>query len=114
METWAATLESQAGLLHDLSEHQEPRVGLHGRLGYAYRSCSEVEVTAMAMDVIDFEIFGDDMQFVEIELDPPEAAIGEAGAMMMMQDGIQMDTVFGDSSQQSGGLFDKLLGAGKR
>ena len=68
----------------------------------------------MTMDVVDFEIFGDDMQFVEIELDPTEAAIGEAGAMMMMQDGIEMDTVFGDSAQQSGGLFDKLLGAGKR
>ena len=69
----------------------------------------------MAMDVVDYEIFGDDMQYVEIELDPGEAAIGEAGAMMMMQDGIDMDTIFGDgSSQQSGGLFGKLLGAGKR
>ena len=52
----------------------------------------------MAMDVIDYEIFGDDIQYVEIELDPGEAAIGEAGAMMMMQDGIEMDTVFGDAS----------------
>jgi uncharacterized protein (AIM24 family) len=46
----------------------------------------------MAMDVVDFEICGDDMQYVEIELDPGEAAIGEAGAMMMMQDGVEMDT----------------------
>ena len=70
----------------------------------------------MVMDVVDYEIFGDDMQYVEIELDPGEAAIGEAGAMMMMQDGIEMDTVFGDGSAQSqqGGLFGKLLGAGKR
>jgi len=68
----------------------------------------------MAMDVIDYEIFGDDMQFVEIELDPTEAAIGEAGSMMMMQDGIEMDTIFGDGSAQTGGIFDKLLGAGKR
>jgi uncharacterized protein (TIGR00266 family) len=68
----------------------------------------------MAMDVIDYEIFGNEMQYVEIELDPGEAAIGEAGAMMMMQDGIQMDTVFGDGSAQQGGLFSKLLGAGKR
>jgi uncharacterized protein (TIGR00266 family) len=68
------------------------------------------------MDVVDYEIFGDDMQYVEIELDPGEAAIGEAGAMMMMQDGIEMDTIFGDGSAQSqqGGLFGKLLGAGKR
>jgi uncharacterized protein (TIGR00266 family) len=70
----------------------------------------------MAMDIIDYEIFGDDMQYVEIELDPGEAAIGEAGAMMMMQDGIQMDTVFGDGSTSDGqsGLMGKLLGAGKR
>jgi uncharacterized protein (TIGR00266 family) len=68
----------------------------------------------MAMDVVDYEIFGDDMQYVEIELDPGEAAIGEAGSMMMMQDGIEMDTVFGDGSPQQGGLFGKLLGAGKR
>jgi uncharacterized protein (TIGR00266 family) len=70
----------------------------------------------MTMDVVDYEIFGDDMQYVEIELDPGEAAVGEAGAMMMMQDGIEMDTVFGDSSPAgaAGGLVGKLLGAGKR
>jgi uncharacterized protein (TIGR00266 family) len=70
----------------------------------------------MAMDVVDYEIFGNDMQYVEVELDPGEAAIGEAGAMMMMQDGIEMDTVFGDGSQQSqqAGLLGKLMGAGKR
>ncbi|MBK5915320.1 TIGR00266 family protein [Rhodocyclus purpureus] len=68
----------------------------------------------MAMDVVDYEIFGTDMQYVEVELDPGEAAVGEAGVMMYMQDGIQMDTVFGDGAQQSGGFFGKLLGAGKR
>lgn len=68
----------------------------------------------MAMDVVDYEIFGSDMQYIEIELDPGEAAIGEAGAMMMMADGIEMDTVFGDGSAQTGGFFGKLLGAGKR
>ncbi len=68
----------------------------------------------MAMDVVDYEVFGADMQYVEVELDPGEAAVGEAGAMMYMQDGIQMDTVFGDGSQQQGGFFSKLLGAGKR
>lgn len=66
------------------------------------------------MDVVDYEIFGSEMQYVEIELDPGEAAIGEAGAMMLMQDGIQMDTVFGDGSAQIGGFLSKLLGAGKR
>ena len=68
----------------------------------------------MAMDVIDYKIYGAEMQFVEIELDPGEAAIGEAGSMMYMEDGIQMDTIFGDGSQQQGGFFSKLMGAGKR
>jgi uncharacterized protein (TIGR00266 family) len=68
----------------------------------------------MAMDVVDYEIKGDEMQFVEVELDPGEAAVGEAGSMMFMDAGIQMDTVFGDGSAQQGGLLGKLLGAGKR
>ncbi len=68
----------------------------------------------MAMDVVDYEIKGAEMQFVEVELDPGEAAIGEAGSMMFMDTGIEMDTVFGDGSKQTSGLFGKLLGAGKR
>ncbi|MDP3822404.1 MAG: TIGR00266 family protein [Burkholderiales bacterium] len=71
----------------------------------------------MVMDVVDYEIKGAEMQFVEVELDPGEAAVGEAGSMMFMDAGIQMDTVFGDGSQTGsggGGLFGKLLGAGKR
>ncbi len=68
----------------------------------------------MAMDAIDYEIRGAEMQFVEIELDPGEAAIGEAGSMMFMDAGIGMDTVFGDASAQQGGFFGKLIGAGKR
>jgi len=69
----------------------------------------------MAMDVVDYEIKGAEMQFVEIELDPGEAAVGEAGSMMFMDAGISMDTVFGDGRQGGGGgLLGKLLGAGKR
>ena len=69
----------------------------------------------MAMDVVDYEIKGSEMQFVEVELDPGEAAIGEAGSMMFMEAGIAMDTIFGDgSASQGSGLFGKLLGAGKR
>jgi uncharacterized protein (TIGR00266 family) len=68
----------------------------------------------MAMDVVDYEIKGAEMQYVEVELDPGEAAVGEAGSLMFMDAGIAMDTVFGDGSQQQGGLFGKLLGAGKR
>jgi len=68
----------------------------------------------VAMDVVDFEIKGSEMQFVEVELDPGEAAVGEAGSLMFMDAGIGMDTVFGDGSNQQGGFFGKLLGAGKR
>lgn len=69
----------------------------------------------MGMDVVDFEIKGAEMQFVEVELDPGEAAVGEAGSMMFMEAGIAMDTVFGDGRQNvAGGLLGKLLGAGKR
>ncbi|GLS95001.1 hypothetical protein GCM10007918_22930 [Piscinibacter gummiphilus] len=66
------------------------------------------------MDVVDFEIKGSEMQFVEVELDPGEAAVGEAGSLMYMEAGIGMDTVFGDGSAQQGGFLGKLLGAGKR
>ena len=52
------------------------------------------------MHEIDYKIFGDDMQFVEVELDPEEAAVAEAGGMMYMDDGIEMETIFGDGSQQ--------------
>jgi uncharacterized protein (TIGR00266 family) len=75
-----------------------------------------LELNSMAMDVVDYYLHGDDMQFVEIELDPGEAAIGEAGSMMYMEDDIHMDTIFGDGSAGSaaGGVLGKLLGAGKR
>ena len=64
---------------------------------------------------IDFKIYGEELQFVEIELDPNETAVAESGAMMMMDDGIQMQTIFGDGSQQQqGGLLGKLMSAGKR
>lgn len=65
---------------------------------------------------IDFEIFGSEMQFVSVTLDPGEAAVAESGAMMFMDPGIDMETVFGDGSQkqQQGGFMDKLVGAGKR
>jgi uncharacterized protein (TIGR00266 family) len=64
---------------------------------------------------IDYRIFGEEMQCVEIELDPQETVVAEAGAFMYMDEGIQMQTIFGDGSASSGGGFlDKLLGAGKR
>lgn len=64
---------------------------------------------------IDYRIIGEEMQYVEVELDPQETAIAEAGSFMMMDDGIQMDTIFGDGSkQQNSGFLGKLLSAGKR
>ena len=66
-------------------------------------------------DDIDFKIIGSEMQFVEIELDPGESAVAEAGAMMYKDSCIQMETIFGDGSSSSGGTFlGKLLSAGKR
>ena len=69
-----------------------------------------------AADDVAYKIFGSEMQFVEVELDPGESVIAEAGAMMYKESAVAMDTVFGDGSTSSGkgGLFDKMLGAGKR
>lgn len=66
---------------------------------------------------IDYKIFGEEMQYVEVELDPSETAIAEPGAFMMMEDGIDLQTMFGDGSNQQqsgGGLLGKLFNAGKR
>jgi uncharacterized protein (TIGR00266 family) len=63
---------------------------------------------------IDYQIFGEEMQYVEIELDPQEIVIAEAGSFMMMDNNIQMETIFGDGSEQQSGLFGKLVSAGKR
>ena len=67
------------------------------------------------MHEVDYKITGDDMQFVEIELDPQEAVVAEAGGMMYMEAGIEMETIFGDgSAQQQKGILGALMGAGKR
>ena len=66
------------------------------------------------MHEIDYQIFGAEMQYVEVELDPMEAAIAEAGGMMYMEDGIEMETIFGDGSQASSGFLGSLMSAGKR
>ena len=63
---------------------------------------------------IDFRIYGEEMQYVEVELDPKEVVVAEAGSFMMMDDGIKMETIFGDGSQKDTGFLGKVLGAGKR
>ncbi len=73
-------------------------------------------VTGKEAHEIDYTIFGVEMQFVEIELDPQESVIAEAGAMMHMHDQVVMQTLFGDGSRAgaAGSFLDKMIGAGKR
>jgi len=68
----------------------------------------------MHSHVVDYQIFGDDLQFVQVELDPGETVIAEAGAMMYMEDGITFETKMGDGSKPQAGFLDKLISAGKR
>ncbi|GAA3783694.1 TIGR00266 family protein [Corallibacter vietnamensis] len=68
----------------------------------------------MTAHEIDYRIYGEEMQFVEIELDPQEGVIAESGSFMMMDDGIKMETIFGDGSSKNKGFLGSILGAGKR
>lgn len=68
----------------------------------------------MTAHEIDYQIFGEEMQYVEIELDPQEIVIADPGSFMMMDNNIQMETIFGDGSEQKSGIFGQLLNAGKR
>ncbi|KAB8155223.1 uncharacterized protein (TIGR00266 family) [Kordia periserrulae] len=68
----------------------------------------------MTAHEIDYHIYGEEMQYVEIELDPDEAVIAEAGSFMMMDEGIKMNTIFGDGGNQEKGILGKLFSAGKR
>jgi uncharacterized protein (TIGR00266 family) len=70
--------------------------------------------SAGVADDIDFEIKGQELQFLEIELDPGESAVAEAGSMVWKDAAVEMSTVFGDGRGQEGGFMGKLLGAGKR
>ena len=68
----------------------------------------------MKSHIIDYQIFGDDLQFVEVELDPDETVIAEAGTMMYMEDSIGYEAKMGDGSKPKAGLFDKLVSVGSR
>jgi len=68
----------------------------------------------MSAHEIDYQIYGEEMQYVEIELDPQEVVVAEAGSFMMMDTGITMDTIFGDGSNQTKGVLGKVFSAGKR
>lgn len=66
------------------------------------------------MHEVDYKVYGSEMQFVEIELDPQEAVVAEAGGMMYMEQSIQMETIFGDGSSERSGFFGSIMSAGKR
>ena len=68
----------------------------------------------MTAHEIDYRIYGEEMQYVEVELDPQEGVIAEAGTLMMMDDAVKMETIFGDGSKKDSGFLGKILGAGKR
>jgi uncharacterized protein (TIGR00266 family) len=78
------------------------------------KSNQKPKTNKMKAHEIDYEIFGEEMQYVEVELDPQEIVFAEAGSFMMMDDGIKMETIFGDGSNQDNSIFGKLLSAGKR
>jgi uncharacterized protein (TIGR00266 family) len=109
------------GLVRFLSYIDGKNIGLLVKLkGISFRIKnrfiikSHLEVKKMNAHDIDYTLHGDDMQFVEIELDPQESVIAEAGGMMMMEDGIEMETIFGDGASTGKGFLSKLVGAGKR
>ena len=85
------------------------------RLNYLRRfGAGHMKEGIVKSHVIDHQIYGDDLQFVQIELDPGETVIAEAGTMMYMEDGISFQAMMGDGSQPKAGFLDKLIGAGKR
>lgn len=135
MHQWFLSYNGQqVGPLDATAARQHARQNPNGhcwRQGFAewipISSCAELAENAIAVpappssarrsaDEIDYKIYGEDMQFVEIELDPGESAIAEAGSLMYKESVIQMETLFGDGSHtgQGGGFLDKLVGAGKR
>ncbi len=111
----ASTLLFTAGMANWTPLREVPQLAQHlGTSAAAGPQAPPVPPGRRAHD-IDFKIVGSEMQFVEVELDPGESAVAEAGSFMYMTPGIDMETIFGDgSAQQQGGVMGALLGAGKR
>src|SRR3954471_16146210 len=110
------TLVYGSGMSAWVEAFREPRVMAAmrgGSPGMASMGAPPIP-SGRSSDEIDYEIFGSEMQYVEVTLDPGEMVIAEAGAMMYMTSGIQMDTVFGDPSAPKGGFWGKVAAAGKR
>jgi uncharacterized protein (TIGR00266 family) len=110
------TLVFTAGMTNwtPLKDVQALAAALDGGAGAGAAAVPPPIVPGRRAHEIDFRILGHEMQFVEVELDPGESAVAEAGSMMYMTHGIQMETVFGDGSAQQSGVVGALLGAGKR
>ncbi len=109
----ANTLVFTAGMSNWTSVAEVPQ--LAGRVSGGPRPATPPIPLGRTAHKIDFTIEGTEMQYVEVELDPGESAVAEAGSMMYMTGGIGMETVFGDGgARQQSGVMDKLLGAGKR
>jgi uncharacterized protein (TIGR00266 family) len=109
----ASTLVFKQGMAGWVAANQVPE--LSGALGGGGGAAAAPPAPSSGRRAheVDYEIVGEEMQFVVVELDPAEGALAEAGSMMYMTSGIQMNTIFGDGTT-GGGLMDKLLGAGKR
>lgn len=99
-----------------INEITELAIPLSTVSGPPTRTVPSPSLRTRTSDEVDYKIFGAEMQFVEVELDPGESVIAEAGAMMYKESTVEMDTIFGDGSAKSsqGGFFDKLVGASKR
>lgn len=110
------TLVYGPGMSTWLEAAREPRVAAAMRgASPAMAMPAPAIPSGRSSDEIDYEIFGEEMQYVEITLDPGEMVIAEAGAMMYMSPGIKMETVFGDpSAKQQQGFLGKMMTAGKR
>src|SRR5436190_9380137 len=109
------TLVYGPGMSTWMAAAQEPRVAAAMRGSSPGMAAAPPIPSNRSSDEIDYEIFGEEMQYVEITLDPGEMVIAEAGAMMFMSPGIKMETVFGDpSAKQQQGFLGKMMTAGKR
>jgi uncharacterized protein (TIGR00266 family) len=111
-----STLVFTAGMTNWTPLRDEPSLAAHLPGATTATAVPPPPLPGRKAHEIDFRIMGEDLQFVEVDLDPGESAVAEAGSMMYMTHGIEMETVFGDGSQaqQGSGFMGKLLGAGKR
>jgi len=112
----AETLVFSAGMSNWTALRQVPQFSQHlrGDSAAAPPGAPRPSVPGRRAHEIDFELHGAEMQFVEVSLDPGESAVAEAGAMMYMTAGIELESILGDGSKQQSGFMDAVLGAGKR